>query len=119
MGLKDNIYVDLKAGDRVTLRNGDVLVYDEYYDKICNAEDSRTKYTDTLKHKTRKELDIVDIKRPVEYATIFTEEDRHDEDEEDYIDEETEEILDDINDILEDFNETLSALVDKLNKKNK
>lgn len=80
MGLKENIYVNLKGGDRVTLRNGDVLSYDEYYDKITNSEDSRLNYTDVLKHKTRRELDIVEVKRPVEYTTIFTEKDR-DEDE--------------------------------------
>ena len=120
MSLKKNIYVDLKSGDRITLRNGDVLFYDEYYDKITNSEDSRTKYTDTLRHKDRKELDIIEIKRPVEYASIFSEEDRHEEDEEDYIDEDAlEDILDDINSVLEDFNETLSALVNKLNKNNK
>lgn len=119
MGLKDNIYVDLKAGDRITLRNGDVLFYDEYYDKIVNAEDSRNKYTDTLKHKDRKELDIVEIKRPIEYASIFTEEDRHEEDEEDFIDKDLLDVFDDIDEALENFNETLSALVNKLNKKNK
>lgn len=82
MGLKDNIYVELKSGDRITLRNGDVLSYDEYYDKITNKDDSRVNYTDTLKHKTRRELDVIEVKRPVEYTTIFTEEDRQDEDEE-------------------------------------
>lgn len=81
MGLRDNIYINLKGGDRITLRNGDVLSYDEYYDKITNSEDSRINYTDTLRHKTRRELDIVEVKRPIEYTTIFTEEDRHDEDE--------------------------------------
>lgn len=84
MGLRDNIYVDLKNGDRITLRNGNVLVYDEYYDKIVNMDDSRVNYTDTLKHKKNKALDIVEIKRPVEYTTIFTEEDRSKEDEVDF-----------------------------------
>lgn len=87
MGLKENIYVDLKNGDRITLRNGDVLSYDEYYDRIVNDDDSRKNYTDTLRHKTRKELDIVEIKRPIEYATIFTEDDRKEEDEEIDVDE--------------------------------
>lgn len=94
MGLKNNIYVNLKGGDRITLRNGDVLTYDEYYDKITNSEDSRAKYKDTLVHKTRRELDIVEVKRPVEYATIFTEEDKKEEDEE--LD------IDDVIDAIED-----------------
>lgn len=96
MGIRDNIYVNLKGGDRITLRNGDVLSYDEYYDKITNSEDSRINYTDTLKHKTRRELDIIEIKRPVEYTTIFTEDDRIEED--DVID--TEDVLDKLNDAL-------------------
>ena len=98
MGLRDNIYVELKAGDRVTLRNGDVLSYDEYYDKICNREDSRTNYTDTLRHKTRKELDVIEVKRPIEYTTLFTEEDIKEEDEElDVID-----VIDAVYDKVED-----------------
>lgn len=86
MSLRDNIYVVLKGGDRITLRNGDVLSYDEYYGKITNEEDSRLNYTDTLKHKTRRELDIVEVKRPVEYTTIFTEDDRTEDDEIDLYD---------------------------------
>lgn len=92
MALKDNIYIDLKSGDRITLRNGDVLSYDEYYDKITNKDDSRTNYTDTLKHTKRKELDIIEVKRPIEYTTIFTEADRKEEDEEVTIDDIYEEI---------------------------
>ena len=90
MGLRDNIFINLKGGDRVTLRNGDVLSYDEYYDKITNTEDSRLNYTDTLLHKTRRELDIVEVKRPIDYKTIFTEQDREDDN---YSDEEIDEIL--------------------------
>lgn len=78
MSLEDNIYINLKSGDRITLRNGDVLSYDEYYKKITNKGDSRINYTDTLKHKTNREYDIIEVKRPVEYETIFTEEDRLD-----------------------------------------
>lgn len=76
MGIKNNCCVEIKNGDRITLRNGDVLTFDEYYDRIVNAEDSRLNYKDNLEHKTRRELDIVEVKRPVEYKTIFTEEDR-------------------------------------------
>lgn len=97
MGLKENIYVDLKNGDRITLRNGDVLSYDEYYDRIVNNDDSRKNYTDTLRHKTRKELDIVEIKRPIEYATIFTEDDRKEEDEEIDVDEVLDKISEKLN----------------------
>ena len=102
MGIKDNIYVNLKGGDRITLRNGDVLSYDEYYDKITNNEDSRVNYTDTLKHKSRRELDIVEVKRPVEYTTIFTENDRNIEDDEDESIE--------IEDVLEKVEEALSGI---------
>lgn len=111
MGLRDNIYVDLKAGDRITLRNGNVLFYDEYYDKICNAEDSRTKYTDTLKHKDRKDLDIIEIKRPVEYTTIFTEEDRSEADEED-----ASVKADVISDLVDEMKDILNEIVDTLRK---
>lgn len=98
MGVRDNIYVNLKGGDRITLRNGDVLSYDEYYDKITNKEDSRVNYTDTLKHKSRRELDIIEVKRPVEYTTIFTEDDRKDEDEDTELD--IEEVLEKVQDAL-------------------
>jgi len=97
MGLK-NDYVELKNGDRITLRNGDVLVYDEYYDRIVNKEDSRLNYLDNLTHKTRRELDIVEVKRPVDYKTVFTEDDR--EEDEDDID--VEDIIDTVVDKLRD-----------------
>lgn len=70
-GLRDNVYVDLKGGDKITLRNGDVLTFDEYYGKITNTEDSRVNYTDELKHTSRSELDIVKVERPTQYETIY------------------------------------------------
>lgn len=72
MSLKDNNVVELKGGDIVVLRNGDVLSYDEYYGKITNSEDSRVNYTEDLKHKDRPELDIIEVKRPTAYKTIFS-----------------------------------------------
>lgn len=96
MGLKDNNFVELKGGDRITLRNGDVLTYDEYYDKITNAEDSRLNYKENLLHKSRRELDIVEIKRPVEYKTIFTDTDRTEDEELD-----VEDVIDTVRDSLE------------------
>ena len=72
MGLKNNSVVELKGGDIVVLRNGDVLSYDEYYDKITNSEDSRVNYTEDLTHKNRPELDIIEVKRPTAYETIFS-----------------------------------------------
>lgn len=97
MGLKNNKYVELRAGDRITLRNGDVLTYDEYYDKITNRDDSRINYTEDLTHKTRRELDVIEVKRPIEYTTLFVEEDRQ-EDEEVEIDEVVEKIEDALSD---------------------
>lgn len=76
MGLKNNEFVELRSGDRITLRNGDVLSYDEYYDRITNRDDSRLNYNEDLTHKEREELDIIEIKRAVDYKTIFTEDDR-------------------------------------------
>lgn len=87
MSLKENIYIDLKGGDKVVLRNGDVLFYDEYYKKITNAEDSRINYTDTLRHKSNRDLDIVKVKRATEYETIFDEDDRDEDDVEFDVDE--------------------------------
>ena len=100
MGLRDNRYVELRSGDRITLRNGDVLSYDEYYDKITNRNDSRVNYTDALRHKTRKELDVIEVKRPVEFTTLFTEEDRTEEDEELDIDDVVDEVLEKVEDTL-------------------
>ena len=103
MGLRDNIYVNLKGGDRITLRNGDVLSYDEYYDKITNKEDSRVNYTDTLTHKSRRELDIVEVKRPIDYTVIFLEEDREDDR---FSDEEIDEIVERVKMQLKETNKS-------------
>ena len=97
MGLKNNVFIKLKGGDRVTLRNGDVLSYDEYYDKITNSEDSRLNYKEDLTHKSRRELDIVEVKRPIEYTTIFSEEDR---DTDTFSEEEIEEIIENVREQL-------------------
>ena len=71
MGFRNNDRIKLEGGDRITLRNGDVLSYDDYYDKIVNTEDSRTNYNDDLTHKHDRELDIVKVERPTEYETIY------------------------------------------------
>ena len=71
MGLRKNEVVDLLGGDKITLRNGDVLSYDDYYDKIVNTEDSRTNYNADLTHKHDRDLDIVKVERPTAYEVVF------------------------------------------------
>lgn len=71
---------DLKAGDIVTLRNGDRLVFRDYdYDNFVDLSDENDNYisdlddiTDNFRYDGNcRENDIVKVERAINYQTIF------------------------------------------------
>jgi hypothetical protein len=77
---------ELKAGDIVTLRNGDRLVFRDFdYDKFVDLSDENDNFisdlndiTDDFRYKGNcRDNDIVKVERANNYQTIFKSEDIH------------------------------------------